>query len=100
MKRIAALLSALSLLLTALACSLPSPSPAEADASPTPPLSTPTVVETPSTLDPCLLGVWIMDVYALNNKLLDLTGSPSMSVIAPSQMNIQFNDDNTFAISG
>ena len=100
MKKITSLLPALSLILAALACSLPSAAPAEPDATATPPVSTPTVVETPSTLDSCLIGVWTMDAYALNNKLLDLTGSPSLSVIAPSQMTMQFNDDNTFAISG
>lgn len=41
-----------------------------------------------------------MDVYALNNKFLDLTGSPVMSIIAPSLISIEFREDQSFAVDG
>lgn len=109
MKKIIPLLAILSLILASLACSLPSVPVGAGTSTPradsdTPeagtPIPLPTVIETPSDLDPCLLGVWTMDVYALNNKLLDLTASPTLSVTAPSQMTMEFRDDNAFVISG
>jgi hypothetical protein len=112
MKRLAPPLASLSLLLLlSLACALPSvpvgpgTSTPRADSDETPAASTPTppstlTAETPTALDPCLLGIWTMDTYALNNKFLDLTASPSMSVIGGSFTTVEFRDDNTFSTSG
>lgn len=109
MRKAIPLLATLSLILASFACSLPSVPVGSGTSTPhadsdTPeagtPAPMPTLVETPSSLDPCLIGVWTMDVYALNNKMLDLTGSPSMTVIAPSQMTIEFRADNTYIING
>ena len=98
--------------LTSLACSLPFSAPersatafptTEATAPPvtsTPPPATPTPVETPAIIDPCLLGLWTMDVVALNNKYLDLVPTGNMFVTAPSSMAIDFRADNTFNMSG
>lgn len=104
-------LASLGLLLTlSLACALPSvpvgpgTSTPRADSAPTEvvvtPTAVPTVAETPTSLDPCLLGTWTMDTYALNNKFLDLTASPSMFVVGESFTTIEFRDDNTFATAG
>lgn len=73
------------------------PTPASTSTSPAP---TAPSAATPVLLDPCLLGVWTMDVYDLNNKFLDLTQSPMMYVIAPSIMTIEFRDDQSFALDG
>lgn len=112
MKRLAPPLASLSLLLLlSLACALPSvpvgpgTSTPRADSDATPVALTPTPVptlpaETPTALDPCLLGVWTMDTYALNNKLLDLTASPVMSVVGESFTTLELRDDNTYAIAG
>lgn len=100
----------LTLLLFSLsACSLPGGAP-ETDlpataaptlaATSTPVEPTPPVRETPISLDPCLLGIWTMDTYALNNKFLDLTHSPTMYVLAPSAMTIEFRDNNVFILNG
>jgi hypothetical protein len=51
-------------------------------------------------LDACVSGVWKMDVYALESKYQDLNISPSMTVIAPSELTIEFRDDNTFGLFG
>ena len=96
-----------ALALGILACSLPAASTPEAvptvvatlAATSTPPEPTPPPEATPVLIDPCLLGVWTMDVYALNNKFLDLTGSSTMMVIAPSTATLEFRDDNVFALN-
>jgi hypothetical protein len=62
------------------------------------PAVTPTAVGTPDIIDSCLLGSWTMDVYALNNKFLDLTGSPTMYVTAPSAMMMEYRDDTSYAL--
>lgn len=91
--------SLILLLLASLACALPaSTPPAEATSLPSP--AAPTPGETPTALDPCLLGAWTMDAYALNNKFLDLTASPYIGVVAPSATTLEFRDDNTFATGG
>ncbi len=95
--------------LTSAACSLSSDAPGGSGAEtaiptvpePSPTAAvTPTVVETPTTLDACLLGNWKMDAYALNIKFLDLTQSTTMYVTAPSEMQMNFSDTNSYIISG
>lgn len=112
MKRLAPPLASLGLLLIlSLACALPSvpvgpgTSTPRADSDETPAASTPSPAptlpaETPTSLDSCLLGTWTMDVYALNNKFLDLTASPTMNVVGESFTTLEFRDDNTFATAG
>ena len=51
-------------------------------------------------LDACVSGVWKMDVFAIESKYQDLNISPSMTVIAPSELTIEFRDDNTFGLFG
>ncbi len=51
-------------------------------------------------LDACVSGVWTMDVYAIESKFQDLNITPSMTVIAPSELTIEFRDDNTFGLFG
>jgi hypothetical protein len=41
-----------------------------------------------------------MDVFALESKFQDLNASPFMTVIAPSELTIEFRDDNTFGLFG
>ncbi len=53
-----------------------------------------------SDLDACVSGVWKMDVFALQNKFMDLNVSDSMLIIAPSELTIEFRDDNTFGLYG
>lgn len=112
MNRLAPPLVSLSLLLlVSLACALPSvavgpgTSTPRADSAGTPAASTPVPAQTlppqtPAALDPCLLGSWRMDTYALNNKFLDLTASPSMSVVGESFVTLEFRGDNTFTTGG
>lgn len=96
----------LFVLLTSMACALPfslpgrtgTEVPTEEGTMPVEPSST---TESTSTLqDACLVGVWTMDAYALNNKFLDLTQSPTMFVVAPSSMLLEFRSDNSYSISG
>ena len=93
--------------LISMACSLSAGAPAESATSvptmmePTATLAvTSTAVGTPDIIDSCLLGAWTMDVYALNNKFLDLTGSATMYVTAPSSMVMEYRADNSYALSG
>ncbi|MBE7535014.1 MAG: hypothetical protein HS124_04695 [Anaerolineales bacterium] len=51
-------------------------------------------------LDACVSGIWKMDVYAIESKFQDLNIAPSMTVIAPSELTIEFRDDNTFGLFG
>lgn len=51
-------------------------------------------------LDACVSGLWTMDVYALETKFQDLNINPNMTVVAPSELTIEFRDDNTFALFG
>lgn len=52
------------------------------------------------SVDSCLVGLWTMDAYAINNKLLDLTSSPTLLVIAPSLFSLEFRADGSYDISG
>lgn len=51
-------------------------------------------------LDACVSGVWKMDVYAIESKFQDLNITPSMQVVAPSELTMEFRDDNTFGLFG
>jgi hypothetical protein len=53
-----------------------------------------------SDLDACVSGLWKMDVYALQSKFMYLGVTPNMVVIAPSELTMEFRDDNTFALFG
>lgn len=94
-------------LLTSAACSLPflagdssDPEPTDITSPETATPAQPTPAEVSGGVDPCLIGVWTMDTYALNNKFLDLTGSPIMYVVAPSAMIMELNANGSYAING
>ena len=99
-------------LLTSVACSIPflagsssDPEPAEESTmeiptSAVPTAALPTPDEVSEGVDSCLVGVWTMDTYALNNKFLDLTHSPNMYVVAPSAMTMELRADGRYMING
>lgn len=107
MKKIIKIIKILSIafvFLASLACTLPflagDATGEETEEVVTPEVATPEVDEITDGSDPCLVGTWTMDTYALNNKFLDLTSSPVMSVVAPSAMTLVFSAEGTYAISG
>ena len=94
-------------LLTSAACSLPFLAGDSSDAEPTEDIRTemPTPAQTTTAeatdgVDPCLVGVWIMDTNALNNKFLDLTHSPNMYVVEPSAMTLELSAEGNYVING
>lgn len=94
-------------LLTSAACSLPflagdssDPEPTEDITPEMPTPAVPTPDEVSEGVDSCLVGVWTMDTYALNNKFLDLTQSPNMYVVAPSAMTLELRAEGSYAITG
>lgn len=60
----------------------------------------PTPDDVSEGVDTCLVGVWTMDTNALNNKFLDLTQSPIMSIIEPSAMTMDLSAEGRYAING
>lgn len=101
-----------AIIMTSTACSLPflegdssDPEPLEAITTemPTPPqptLTRPTPTAVSVGIDPCLIGVWTMDTYSLNNKFLDLTQSPIMFIVSPSAMTMAMSADGIYTING
>jgi len=94
-------------LLTSAACSLPflagdssDPEPAEESTMEMPTLALPTPDEVAEGVDSCLVGVWTMDTYALNNKFLDLTHSPVMFIVTPSAMIMDLRAEGSYVING
>jgi len=100
------LIPMLFVLLTSMACALPfylpgrtgTEAPTEEATIPVEPSAT--SESTPTLQDACLIGVWTMDTFALNNKFLDLTQSATMYGIAPSMMTLEFRSDNSYSING
>jgi hypothetical protein len=60
----------------------------------------PVRVKSDPGIDSCLIGVWQMDVYALNNKFQDAAPNGLMQVMAPSEAMMEFSADHTFRMSG
>jgi len=105
MKNIVKIFILLFVLLISLACSLPfltggSPGASSTPESSTPERATPTEEEISDGVDPCLIGTWTMDTYALNNKFMDLTHSPIMFIAAPSSMSLVLGSDGAYTING
>lgn len=102
----------LAIIMTSTACSLPFLAGDSADREPTeaittemptpvqPTLAQPTPAEVTGGVDPCLIGVWTMDTYSLNNKFLDLTQSPIMYIVTPSAMTMALSADGKYTING